>query len=149
MRHKLFYLMSFLLVVVFFAGCTSPFVKTGPLEFIELTLSKNSIGVPRIGVTVVNVSAKPVKAFTVKAVAKDAYGNYLKAFGFGDYTYSGVYQSTIEPGQTRSVYWTMNGYDTAYEIEVTLDSTIDTDNRKWTVGGIYVGDPRYVKVETF
>lgn len=143
-------LMGLLLVVVLISGCTSsPFVKEGPLEFAELTLGKNSIGVPMIYVKVTNISARPVKAFTVKAKAWNAYGSALKAFGFGDYVYSGIYQTTIEPGETRTARWTLNGYDTAYKIEVTLDSAISDNNKTWTVGGIYVGDPRYTKTKTY
>lgn len=142
-------LTGILLATILLTGCSSPFVKDGPLEFTELSLGKNSIGVPVIHVKVTNVSTRPVKAFTVKAKAWNAYGSALKAFGFGDYVYSGIYQTTIEPGETRTARWTLNGYDTAYKIEVTLDSAISDNNKTWTVGGIYVGDPRYTKTKTY
>ena len=149
MKRNLLLGVLLLLASVLLVGCTSPFVKDGPLEFTELSLSKNSIGAPVIHVKVTNVSIRPVKAFTVKAEAWNAYGSALKAFGFGDYVYSGIYQTTIEPGETRTVRWTMNGYDTAHKIEVTLDSAITDDNKTWTVGGIYVGDPRYIKTKSY
>ncbi len=143
------WLIVIILTAVSFVGCTSPFAKDGPLEFVELTLSRNSIGTPEIGVTVTNVSAKPVKAFTIKAQAWNAYGSLLKEFGFGDSVFSGISQKTIEPGQTRTVWWTLYGYDTAYEIEVSLDSAMHTDGKKWTAGGIWVEDLRYIKKASY
>lgn len=142
-------LIGILLATILLTGCSSPFVKDGPLEFTELSLSKNSIGVPVIHVKVTNVSIRPVKAFTVKAEAWNAYGSALKAFGFGDYVYKGIYQTTINPGETKTVKWTMNGYDTAHRIEVRLDSAIADNDKTWTAGGIYVEDPRYIKTETY
>ncbi len=138
-----------LLVTLLLAGCTSPFAREGPLAFVGLKLTRNIIGVPEIGVTVTSVSTKPVKAFTIKAQCWDAYGRLLKEFGFGDTVFSGISQTTIQPGQTRTAWWTLYGYDAAYEVEVALTSAISADNEKWTVGGIWVDDPRYIKRVSF
>lgn len=142
-----------LLLLPLTSGCfntgMSLTAKTGPLVFDELRLSKNSIGTPEIHVTVTNTSTKGVKAFVVEAECENAYGYVLKRYGYGDMAYRGIYQTGLDPGETRTVTWTLYGFDTAYKIRVKLESTIDVNDRKWLSGGMYTEDDRYIKTATF
>ena len=94
-----------------------------PLEMTGIKVGSNSIGVPLVYVSVKNTSkAKTFVAFTFSTKCYDAFGNLLKAHGFGDTEQSWIWQEgSIKPGTSWSSgnwRWTLNGFSTAYRIEV-------------------------------
>lgn len=147
-KKKLSAVFLLLTALVILPGCSSIvdlILKEGPLDFTNLTMGFNSIETPEITVTVKNVSNTPIKAFRIRAYCENAYGNRIKAFGFGDTEYRGISQDIISPGESKTATWTLYGYDTAYEIEVTLFSTVDINDKTWTTTS---GDTRYIRTVT-
>lgn len=108
------------------------------LELNNIRVSQNSIGSPLVYVTVENTSTDDgIIAFTFATRCWDAYGNLLKAHGFGDTTEYWIWQEgVIQPGRTWSSdywRWTLYGFDTAYKIEVWLVEYRTSDGRTVTI----------------
>lgn len=91
----------------------------------KMKVGHNSIGSPEVYVAVKNVgSSDNIIAFTFATRCYDAYGNLLKAHGFGDTTEYWIWQEGIlKPKKSTSASnwrWTLYGFDTAYRIDVWL-----------------------------
>lgn len=102
----------------------------------NINVRYNSIGSPEVSVKVRNDGTNDVIAFTFATRCYDAYGNLLKAHGFGETEKSWIWQEgRIKPGKIysdNSWHWTLYGFDTAYRIEAwlthyrTADGTVTT-----------------------
>ena len=103
----------------------------------EVKVGHNSIGSPEVYVTVRNTSEdKDIIAFTFATKCYDAYGNLLKAHGFGDTEESWIWQEgVIKPGKAcdDDWCWTLYGFDTAYRIEVWLTHYRTSDGVTTTI----------------
>lgn len=104
----------------------------------EVKVEHNSIGSPEVLVKVRNISEdKDIIAFTFATKCYDAYGNLLKAHGFGDTEESWIWQDgVIKPGKAYdddAWCWTLYGFDTAYRIEVWLTHYRTSDGITTTI----------------
>ena len=104
----------------------------------EVKVEHNSIGSPEVLVRVRNTSEdKDIIAFTFATKCYDAYGNLLKAHGFGDTEESWIWQDgIIKPGKAYDDddwCWTLYGFDTAYRIEVWLTHYRTSDGVTTTI----------------
>ncbi len=104
----------------------------------EVKVEHNSIGSPEVLVKVRNISEdKDIIAFTFATKCYDAYGNLLKAHGFGDTEESWIWQDgIIKPGKAYdddAWCWTLYGFDTAYRIEVWLTHYRTSDGITTTI----------------
>ena len=117
----------------------TPYVEPDvPLEITAVRIFYNSIGTPEICISVKNISKeKSVVAFTFSTQCYDAFGNVLKAHGFGDSISSWLWQEkTLKPGKkwsSNNLYWTLYGYEAAYKIEIWLDSVRTSDGNTITI----------------
>lgn len=105
-----------------------------PLILTRVKVGRNSIESPEVFLSVKNVSSNTdVIAFTFATRCYDAYGNLLKAHGFGDTTEYWIWQEgVIRAGKSWSSdwwRWTLYGFDTAYTIEVWLTDIQTSDGR--------------------
>ncbi|MBP3656613.1 MAG: Ig-like domain-containing protein [Clostridia bacterium] len=102
-----------------------------------VSVGHNSIGSPEVYVKVHNGGSSDVIAFTFATKCYDAYGNLLKAHGFGDTEKSWIWQEgRIKPGKTysdNSWCWTLYGFDTAYRIDVWLTHYRTADGLTTTI----------------
>ena len=105
-----------------------------PLILTRVKVGRNSIESPEVFLSVKNISSNTdVIAFTFATRCYDAYGNLLKAHGFGDTTEYWIWQEgVIKAGKSWSSdwwRWTLYGFDTAYSIEVWLTDIQTADGR--------------------
>lgn len=116
----------------------TPFIEPRiPLELTNIRVRFNSADVPEVFVSVKNLShKKSITAFTFATRCYDAYGNLLKAHGFGDSTEYWIWQEGIIKPKAKwssnNWRWTLYGFDTAYKIEVWLTDLI-ADGRTITI----------------
>jgi len=104
----------------------------------NVRVGHNSIGSPEVYVKVRNTGEKNnIVAFTFATKCYDAYGNLLKAHGFGDTEEAWIWQEgSIKPGKTNTDdnwCWTLYGFDTAYRIEVWLTHYRTSDGLTTTI----------------
>ena len=104
----------------------------------DVKVGHNSIGSPEVYVKVRNTGTKNnIVAFTFATKCYDAYGNLLKAHGFGDTQESWIWQEgSIKPGKTNTDdnwCWTLYGFDTAYRIDVWLTHYRTSDGLTTTI----------------
>lgn len=103
----------------------------------KVSVGHNSIGSPEVSVKVRNTGSNNIVAFTFATKCYDAYGNLLKAHGFGDTQESWIWQEgSIKPGKTNTDdnwCWTLYGFDTAYRIDVWLTHYRTSDGITTTI----------------
>ncbi|MBR5884091.1 MAG: Ig-like domain-containing protein [Bacteroidaceae bacterium] len=104
----------------------------------KVRVGHNSIGSPEVYVKVRNTGKKNnIVAFTFATKCYDAYGNLLKAHGFGDTEKSWIWQEgSIRPEKTNTDdnwCWTLYGFDTAYRIDVWLTHYRTSDGITTTI----------------
>lgn len=109
-----------------------------PISLESVRVDYNSIGVPQVAVSVKNVGDnQDIIAFTFATKCYDAYGYELKAFGFGEATKYWIWQEgKLRPGKSTANddwWWTLNGFDTAYQIDVWLTDYRTADGTTVTI----------------
>lgn len=98
---------------------------------VSASMSADLIGTPVVEATITNLSNQPVAAVRILAHPLDVYGDAIQSYGFGEEYINLTSDETLDAGESKTVTWTLYGYDTAKTAELWIYSVYFENGAQW------------------
>ena len=95
-------------------------LSPSPVEIRSHLVAHNLIGTPVLSVGLLNASDATVDAVEIQICPLNRFGESLKAYGFSDECLVGTTNSLTASGDLEVAKWTLFGYDTASQANLTI-----------------------------
>jgi len=102
-----------------------------PLKVTGTTMAYNLIGVPEPQITFKNLSGKSIDAFEIEIRTFDTFGRPVTFPGYGNLTLGIAQEILIPPGAEETMVWTLNLFENATKVNVTVVNVHYTDGTTW------------------
>lgn len=101
---------------------------------VSASMTTDLIGTPVIEATISNNSSKNITAIKILAHPLDVYGNTIQNYGYGEEYTSLNSDEQISAGGSKTVSWSLYGYDATKTAELWVYSVYFEDGTQW--GGL-------------
>lgn len=106
--------------------------KNAPIQIAHIDLSRNSINIPEVTITLRNKSGKTVDGVRMKIFCFNNFDEPVRGLGSNRNEYMAILQEVAAPGENLQGTWTLHGYDNTTKTNVKILDVHFTDGSKWT-----------------